>query len=129
MIDSLKIGNEYRKRYNKCIIEGIGDVVGGLFGMITPIPTCSECYQEWEFVSFSQNGDCVYKNPAFVDCNSTQKWSDKKYIANDARWTYQVSDLNYQTFLNGDTIISGKTYKKAYHRLPNNAAIWYEKRH
>ncbi|MEA4974688.1 MAG: T9SS type A sorting domain-containing protein [Paludibacter sp.] len=117
-IDSIKIGNEYRKRYNNGIIEGIGDVIGGLFSAITPIPTCIDCYQSWEFVCFSQNGECVYKNSAFVDCNSTQKWNEKKYLADDACWTYTISGINYQTYLNGDTIIAGISYKKVYNRLP-----------
>lgn len=120
-IDSIKIGNEYRKRYNNGIIEGIGDVVGGLFGAITPIPTCMDCYQDWQFVSFSQNGECVYKNPDFVDCNSTQKWSEKKYLADDACWTYAIAASKYQTYLGGDTIIAGLNYKKVYDRLSEKA--------
>ena len=72
-IDSVKIGNEYRKRYNDCIIEGIGDVVNGLLGIMVLVPTCSMCHLEWHFVCFSQNGECVYKNPDFVDCNSVLK--------------------------------------------------------
>lgn len=69
-IDSIKIGTEYRKRYNDRFIEGIGDVVDGLLGVITPISTCIDCHQDWEFICFSQNGQTVYLNPAFVDCNS-----------------------------------------------------------
>jgi hypothetical protein len=80
-IDSVKIGSDFRKRYeivimhsntSEFIIEGIGDVNQGLLGMITPIPTC-ECYLEWHFVCFSQNGESVYKNPDYVDCNSLLK--------------------------------------------------------
>jgi hypothetical protein len=78
-IDSVKIGSNFRKRYqiridispeSEYIIEGIGNVNQGLLGMITPIPTCWDCHIEWEFVCFSQNGASVYKNPAYVDCNS-----------------------------------------------------------
>jgi len=72
-IDSVKIGNEYRKRYNDCIIEGIGDVNQGLLSMITDIPTCSMCHFEWHFVCFSQNGESLFKNPIYVDCNSVLK--------------------------------------------------------
>ena len=122
-IDSVKIGNEYRKRYNDCIIEGIGDVEGGLFGIMVLIPTCLDCHQEWHFVCFSQNGESVYKNPDYVDCNSTQKLSEKKYLANDACWTYShgLTTINSrsQTFLNGDTVINNIAYKKVYDRVPN----------
>ena len=80
-IDSIKIGSEFRKRYKiyrntfeyEYIIEGIGNIQSGLFGVITPILTCSMCHHEWHFVSFSQNGECVYKNPDYVDCNSVLK--------------------------------------------------------
>jgi len=79
-IDSIKVGNQYRKRYQisgpymlnnfDYIIEGIGSVKAGLLGSITDIPTCVGCQYEWNFVCFSQNGETVYLNPAFVDCNS-----------------------------------------------------------
>ncbi|OJX87678.1 MAG: hypothetical protein BGP01_03670 [Paludibacter sp. 47-17] len=84
-MDSVKVGNEYRKRYQipgpfmtvtdsfDYIIEGIGSVKEGLFGSITPIPTCIGCNQEWRFVCFSLDGETVYKNPEFNDCNSTDK--------------------------------------------------------
>jgi len=75
-IDSVKIGNEYRKRYNDQIIEGIGDVVDGLLIGVTPICNCLGDNNEWHFVCFSQNGQSVYKNPDYVDCNSTKKWTD-----------------------------------------------------
>ena len=75
--DSVKIGNEYRKRFEtqrfgstEYIIEGIGNVNSGLFGVITPIPTCIECHQDWQFVCFSQNGETMFLNPAFINCNS-----------------------------------------------------------
>ena len=142
-IDSVKIGSEYRKRYKitggymhnpDYIIEGIGSVLEGLLGRITEIPTCGDCYQDWEFVCFSQNDESVYKNPAYVDCNSTQKWSEKKYLADDACWTYFEGVYRYQTYLNGDTILNGKTYKKVFNRLsdiegfrsfPNNIVQGY----
>jgi len=130
-VDSIQIGNSFRKRYTikhpydfgindnaEYIVEGIGNISSGIFGAITPIPTCSDCYQEWHFVCFSQNGETLYKNPDYVDCNTTRKWSEKKYLANDACWTYTISGINYQTYLNGDTVIAGISYKKVYNRLP-----------
>jgi len=80
-IDSVLIQNSYRKRYkiswfkDEYVIEGIGSVSGGLFGTITPLLTSMYNY-EWEFVCYSQNDECIYKNPDYVDCNSTVKWSD-----------------------------------------------------
>jgi len=118
-IDSIKIGTEYRKRYNDRFIEGIGDVDDGLLGVITPIPTCIDCHQDWEFICFSQNGESVYKNPAYVDCDSTQKWSEKKYFGTDACWTYSYGIDRSQSYLNSDTILNGITYKKVFYRLPD----------
>jgi len=78
-IDSIKIGEKFRKLYKvrpkgygnpEYIVEGIGNITSGLFGVITPIPTCLECHQDWQFICFSQNGETVCLNPAFVDCNS-----------------------------------------------------------
>ncbi|OQB30657.1 MAG: hypothetical protein BWY08_01017 [Bacteroidetes bacterium ADurb.Bin174] len=84
-IDSVKIGDEYRRRYQipgpfltardsfDYIIEGIGSVKEGLLGSITDVTTCIGCNQEWRFVCFSRDGETVYKNPEFKNCNSTDK--------------------------------------------------------
>ena len=128
-IDSVKIGNDYRKRYNDRIIEGIGDVLDGLFGIITPIPTCLDCHQEWHFICFSQNGESVYKNPDYVDCGSTEK--RKTYLAEGERWTqyetyhdcfssFTYTSGKYQYNLEKDTIIAAKTYHKLTKFNPNN---------
>lgn len=87
-IDSINIGNEYRKRYNGCIIEGIGDVMDGLLGRITPHPTCIGCSQEWHFICFRQKGERVYKNPDYMDCNSIKK-TDSAYngLINPIKYT------------------------------------------
>jgi len=89
-IDSIKIGNEFRKRYKikedysdapAYIIEGIGNVSFGLLESIIPIPTgLYSAYRE--FICFSQNnGETVYLNPAFMDCNSTVKTGLKDITA------------------------------------------------
>lgn len=81
-IDSIKIGVEYRKRYKinddnnyndnpGYIIEGIGNISNSsLFGDVTIKPICM-CHLTWKFICFSQNGETIYLNPAFTDCNST----------------------------------------------------------
>lgn len=84
-IDSVLIGQSYRKRYsfknsNNLIIEGIGSVVKGLFDKTTPILACGGgSNMDSEHICFSQNDQTVYHNPAFVDCNSTQKWNKKSF--------------------------------------------------
>jgi hypothetical protein len=88
-IDSIKIGNEFRKRYKieerysdipAYIIEGIGNVSSGLFEAIIPIPT--DVYSAYrKFICFSQNGETVYLNPAFTDCNGTVKTGLKDITA------------------------------------------------
>jgi len=77
-IDSVQIGDRYRKRYlvdngwfyhnQDYIIEGIGSVVNGLLGHITAIPTCGFHY--WEHVCFFSGDQLIYKNPTFSDCSA-----------------------------------------------------------
>jgi len=80
-IDSIKIGREFRKRYEinnydidynyktEYIIEGIGNVNTGLLEATIHLPT--DMNLELQFICFSQNGETVYLNPVFRDCNST----------------------------------------------------------
>ena len=75
-IDSVQIGDNYRKRYNvdnhwfyqnpDYIIEGIGSVKNGLLGHISDVPTCGSHY--WEHVCFRENGIVQYLNSSFNDC-------------------------------------------------------------
>ena len=75
-IDSVLIGDRYRKRYQvdnhwyyqnpDYIIEGIGSVKNGLLGHISDIPTCGTHY--WEHICFRENGIVKYLNPSFSDC-------------------------------------------------------------
>lgn len=75
-IDSILIGDSYRKRYKvdnhwfyqnpDYLIEGIGSVQNGLLGHISDIPTCGTHY--WEHICFKENGEVKYLNPNFDDC-------------------------------------------------------------
>ena len=143
--DSVKIGNEYRKRYEtqrfgstEYIIEGIGNVNSGLFGIITPIPTCMECHLDWQFICFSQNGESVYKNPEFVGCNSTRKWNDIPYVPfptenaswSEIKWYQGTCDFpcKYQYKMLGDTLINSTLYQKIYKQndsLANSVNAFY----
>ncbi len=90
----------------------------GLFGWVTNLPMCGDSYY-WEFISYGQNDQCLYKNPAYVDCNSTDKWNDKDYLKTDTQWFYGEIDgngilanpiriNNYNSIKStGDTIING----------------------
>ena len=124
-IDSVLVGNSYRKRYrlndNDILIEGIGSVVKGLFGSISDIPACGGSWY-WEQICFSENGETVYLNPSYVDCNSIQKWSDRDYLKTGTQWYYGETINNLKKDLSsgyditydynslkstGDTIING----------------------
>jgi hypothetical protein len=129
-IDSVKIGNKFRKRYTtnqlyapEYIIEGIGNVRSGLFGVITPILTCLDCHVEWEFVCFSQNGESVYKNPVYENCGSIKKWKDSyiPFPTENAQWRevhiqQGVCDPGCmsQYKMIGDTTINSMVYHKIY---------------
>lgn len=75
-IDSILIGDSYRKRYmvdNNWfyhqfdeIVEGIGSIKNGLLGHITDIPTCGTHY--WEHICFREDGLVKYLNPNFDEC-------------------------------------------------------------
>lgn len=75
-IDSVLIGENYRKRYkvdnnrfyqkSDYVIEGIGSVINGLLGHISDVPTCGTHY--WEHICFQEYGIVKYLNPSFRDC-------------------------------------------------------------
>ncbi len=75
-IDSIKTGDNYRKRFKvdnhggyhnpDYWVEGIGSIKNGLLGHITDIPTCG--YRYWEHVCYKENEEVKYLNPAYSDC-------------------------------------------------------------
>jgi len=75
-VDSIKIGDSYRKRFKvnnhwfyhrtDYWVEGIGSIKNGLLGHITNIPTCG--YSYWEHVCYRENGETMYLNPSYSDC-------------------------------------------------------------
>jgi hypothetical protein len=93
-IDSIKIGEEYRKRYKvdnhwfyhnpDYWVEGIGSIQNGLLGHITNIPTCG--YSYWENICFIENSKVMYLNPSFAECypdnlmKSIDDWNIKPKI-------------------------------------------------
>ncbi len=120
-IDSVKIGDSFRRRYNfnsEQIIEGIGSVKKGLLGNLIQMTSCGGGSFP-EFICFSQNGEILYKNPTYVDCNSTQKWSDRNYFKAGTQWYYgekfwiapnhpEYVSYNYHSLKSvGDSTING----------------------
>ena len=137
-IDSVKIQNTYRKRYTilpyrqtigwkytyDYVIEGIGSVRNGLLAVTIPLTTCMEPPM-WEFVSFKQDNQVVYKNPAYKNPNDIARWDDIDFLKTGAQWyyghtNYLSSDYNpkysfkdyimYKSM--GDTLFDGKTCRK-----------------
>lgn len=127
-VDSIKVGQSYRKRYsfrnrNDLIIEGIGSVVNGLLGSMTRIPIGGTYYMSWEHVCFRQNGETVYKNYKFKDCNSTEVNDTESYFGTQSCWSYKATiyEQNMGNFyrtgtanynLVGDTLINNIVYEK-----------------
>ena len=122
-IDSVLIGDTFRKTYTfkyskELVIEGIGNVNSGLFGWITGIPMCGGSWN-WEFISFGMNKEWLYKNPVYVDCNSTEKLGEKKYFGGDNLWYYKdemvvqsglhITEGSHE-ILSGNKLIKGKSY-------------------
>ena len=130
-IDSIKIGNSYRKRYKlndvwgekEYVIEGIGSVNQGLFGVITPLLACMTSF-EWHFVSFSQNNECIYKSQDYKDCVTTARWDDSDYLKVGTQWYYDekdavfpygLSDNYFSVKVTGETVVKGKNCKVMQH--------------
>jgi len=121
-IDSILIGNKYWKSYrfkysNDLIVEGIGSVVNGLLGSVTPMIPCGLSIS-WEFICFSRFGETQYLNPAFKDCNSMEKWNDINSVKTNTQWYYgetvypvYTPTIHYEDYnllkSIGDTVISG----------------------
>ncbi|MDD4993427.1 MAG: T9SS type A sorting domain-containing protein [Paludibacter sp.] len=123
-VDSVKIDGSYRKQYHMkwgsdIVIEGIGSAFRGLLNSVSPLPMCG-AITWWDQVCFSQNGKTLFMNPAFKDCNSTIKWSDRNYLAKNTEWYYgktiyfgmavppAKTDDYYYLKSTGDTIVGGK---------------------
>jgi len=91
-IDSVLIGENYRKRYKvdnhwffhnpDYIIEGIGSVKNGLLGHISDIPTCGSHF--WEHICFKQNDIVKYLNPTFTDCFPSNLLTGEEQHYNEA---------------------------------------------
>ena len=126
-VDSVMLNNQNRMRFKisdnfwnlkpEFIVEGIGNINSGLLKNITtPLP-CT-CTNEWDLVCFSQNNETLYKNPNFMDCNSTENWNNKKYFDRNPVWVYEhISIFSYeryrfQQFFDGEIEVDSKIYKK-----------------
>jgi hypothetical protein len=113
-IDSVQIGDRYRKRYlvdngwyfhnPDYIIEGIGSVVHGLFGHITTLPTCG--YHFWEHVCFFSEDQLIYKNPTFTDCSAGKNLSTVENMI-----TSQITI--YPNPFNESIVLGSSTYQKS----------------
>ena len=112
----LKDGKDY-KIYRKQIIEGIGDIVQGPFGMLQ-IQFDNGTY--WELLSFSTKDQTLYE----VSLENFQThlvtegvhWVERSSVEEDpetpdpASQSYELAHFR----IAGDTLINEKTYKKVY---------------
>lgn len=128
-IDSILIGDDYRKRYEvdvkygkhhpDFVVEGIGSIMNGLLGHITMIPTGG--YSYWEHVCFRENGLVKYLNPVFADCYPSS-WGNSYYQENDSiidkekvwynyLFYYNSMSVNTELFgIGADTVINDTAY-------------------
>jgi hypothetical protein len=86
-IDSILIGNSYRKRFQmddgQFWIEGIGSNFGFLYPM-TEIPTM---YWRSELICYKHNDSLLYLSPNYIDCN-TEKQPSTEFAPIGAKWYY-----------------------------------------
>ena len=115
-IDSILIGNEYRKMYTvntgwlhypDYIIEGIGSIKNGLLGHITNIPTCG--YHYWEHICYREDGQVKFLNPVFTNCfpayllsslNAIPELSEIKIFPNPFMNQLYIEDIPVNANLN-----------------------------
>jgi hypothetical protein len=82
-IDSVKIGNSYRKRFYAEFdqyVEGIGGMMHGLLSPLFQMTTCGGGSSQ-ELICFSEHGETIYLNPRYVDCHSEQIRSPKSFYS------------------------------------------------
>ncbi len=97
-IDSIQVGDQFRKRYEvesgwgyhnpDYIIEGIGSVNNGLLGHVSDIPTCGTHF--WEHICFEdQDQKIELINPNFISCYSKVRLkSVLEFAPIGAKWYY-----------------------------------------
>ncbi|MCK4920278.1 MAG: T9SS type A sorting domain-containing protein [Bacteroidales bacterium] len=131
-IDSIQIGDHYRKRYKvdngwiyhnpDYIIEGIGSVLNGLLGHISDIPTCGTHY--WEHVCFRENEQILYLNPNYLDCNAginTNSIIDKNKIWYNLIYIYHGWNIDTEVISIGeDTTINDTNYSQVLRATGGN---------
>ena len=112
-IDSVLVGDTYRKAYNVSgdyIIEGIGSANKGLLTALIPIPTCF-CTTIRHLTCFSENNQSLYNNPRFKGCESGEYRDDISFTipyGDTIRWTmYKMNEWDYSEdwVADKDTII------------------------
>jgi hypothetical protein len=109
-IDSILVGNSYRKRFQmndgQSWIEGIGSNFGFLYPM-TNIPTI---YWRSELICYKHNDSLLYKSPNYSDCNTP----GNEFAPIGAEWYYDEGfafsgDVDYILFTSEkDTLIHGE---------------------
>ena len=148
-VDSVLIQNTYRKRYTvptsyltlgyydvDYVIEGIGSVRSGLFGTLTPLAACAEP-SRYEFISFQQDNQVVYKNPAYRETNTFARWDERDYLKKGTQWYYgeriydqfvlnKFEDDYYSLKSIKDTIILGKSCHSLAHYRSFPDCLGYE---
>jgi len=87
--DSVLVGNSYRRRLhlsdNDVIIEGIGSVMNSLLFFVTPMPICSDYFNNWEFEAFISNGTTLYKTTKNQSIGYQTVYSQRKaYFKSDS---------------------------------------------
>jgi hypothetical protein len=112
-IDSILIGNSYRKRFQmddgQYWIEGIGSTFGFLFPM-TGIPTM---YWKSELICYKHNDSLLYLNPNYFDCYTEKQNSiiDTNKIWYTHIYLYDSWSVDTEVIgIGNDTMVNDTTY-------------------
>lgn len=119
-IDSVLIGENYRKRYKvnqargyyhefEYWIEGIGGVKDGLLTAVTDVTTCGQHF--WEFICFEQEGETIYLNETYSDCQASKSINSVE----------ENAELNFVTLaynrVNNSLTINRNAYKGKFSNM------------
>jgi len=112
--DSVLVGTAYRRRLRLSnedeIVEGIGSIVRGLLSMASPIPTCSDYYDNWDFENYSHMGVTLFRAAKSNSSTGYQTvYSHRKaYFETDVHTTTTLK-MDSCAFLNDSVFYPART--------------------
>lgn len=111
--DSVLVGNSYRRRLHLSdgdkVVEGIGSIIHGTLSSVSPMPMCSDYYDNWEFETFSSNGMIVYKSTKNVPKGYQAVYSHRTAYFNAGNNITETLKIDSCAFFNDSIMYPSRT--------------------